>query len=81
MKKKSLLTGVGTHPDPGWVALEVSEAGLGRGRANPERLRAMWRALEASQGRVTNSSAKYGPAGSQGDTGTDVQCPPPQPRK
>lgn len=73
MKKESLLSGVGTHPDPGQVALEVSEAGPGRGGANPQRLKASWRASEASQGKVTNPSAKYRPAGSQGDTGTDVQ--------
>lgn len=76
MKKKSLLSVVGTHPDPSQVALEVSEAGPGRGRTNTKRLRAMWRASEASQRRVTNPSAKYGPAGSQRDTRTDVQCRP-----
>lgn len=76
MKKKSLLSVVGTHPDRGQVALEVNEVGPGRGGASPERLRATWSASEASQRRVTNPSAKSGAAGSQGDTGTGVQCSP-----
>lgn len=41
MKKKSLLSVMGTHPDPGQVALEVSEDRPGRGRVNSEGLRAM----------------------------------------
>lgn len=41
MKKKSLLSVMGTHPDPDQVALEVSEAGPERGGVNSERLRAM----------------------------------------
>jgi hypothetical protein len=76
MKKKSLLSVVGTHPDPSQVALEVSEAGPGRGGAKPPEVKGHVESLRSQPEESYKPKHQVGPAGSQGDTGTDVQCPP-----
>lgn len=60
MKKKSLLSVMGTHPDPGQVALEVSEDHTGRGGVNSEGVKGHVDCCsEVSQKTVTNHSTKW----------------------
>lgn len=76
MKKKSLLSVVGTRPDPSQVALEVIEAGPGRSGAKPPEVKGHVESLRSHPEESYKPKHQVGPAGSQGDTGTDVQCPP-----
>lgn len=77
MKKKSLLSVVGTRPDPSQVALEVIKAGPGRGGAKSLEVKGLVESLRSHPEKSYKPKHQVGPAGSQGDTGTDVQCPLP----